>query len=109
MLQRTALEISAAIEAVGGEMNAFTGKGYTCYYARALDEELPLAIDVMTDLSPTRGSKPPMSTEAAPSSKRSRRTTTSRVTRCTTSSSGPSTVTHPLGRLIFGTEETSRR
>ncbi|MFE7874334.1 M16 family metallopeptidase [Micromonospora humida] len=47
--KRTALEISAEIEAVGGETNAFTTKEYTCYYARVLDEDLPLAIDVMCD------------------------------------------------------------
>ncbi|MFC0096090.1 M16 family metallopeptidase [Micromonospora marina] len=48
--KRSALEISAQIEAVGGETNAFTTKEYTCYYARVLDEDLPLAIDVMCDL-----------------------------------------------------------
>ncbi|WBB72224.1 pitrilysin family protein [Micromonospora sp. WMMD1128] len=47
--KRTAMEISAEIEAVGGETNAFTTKEYTCYYARVLDEDLPLAIDVMCD------------------------------------------------------------
>ena len=35
------------IEAVGGETNAFTGKEYTCYYARVLDTDLPLAVDVV--------------------------------------------------------------
>jgi predicted Zn-dependent peptidase len=48
--KRDALQISAEIEAVGGETNAFTTKEYTCYYARVLDEDLPLAIDVMCDL-----------------------------------------------------------
>ena len=48
--RRTALEISAAIDAVGGELNAFTGKEYTCYYARVLDDDLPLAIDVLSDM-----------------------------------------------------------
>ena len=48
--QRTALEISAAMDAVGGELNAFTGKEYTCYYARVLDADLPLAIDVLSDM-----------------------------------------------------------
>lgn len=47
---RTALEISSAIEAVGGEMNAFTGQEYTCFYARVIDTDLPLAVDVVTDL-----------------------------------------------------------
>lgn len=48
--RRSALEISAAIDAVGGEMNAFTAKEYTCYYARVLDDDLPLAIDVVCDM-----------------------------------------------------------
>src|SRR5947199_3390605 len=48
--RRTALEISAALDAVGGELNAFTGKEYTCYYARVLDADLPLAIDVLSDM-----------------------------------------------------------
>ncbi|MFF5226691.1 M16 family metallopeptidase [Dactylosporangium sp. NPDC000521] len=48
--RRSALEISSQIEAVGGETNAFTAKEYTCYYARVLDADLPLAIDVVCDL-----------------------------------------------------------
>ncbi len=48
--RRTALEISSRLDAVGGEMNAFTAKEYTCYYARVLDDDLPLAVDVMSDL-----------------------------------------------------------
>jgi predicted Zn-dependent peptidase len=48
--RRSALDISAEIEAVGGETNAFTTKEYTCFYARVLDADLPLAIDVMCDL-----------------------------------------------------------
>jgi predicted Zn-dependent peptidase len=48
--RRTALDISAEMDAVGGELNAFTAKEYTCYYARVLDEDLPLAIDVLSDM-----------------------------------------------------------
>jgi predicted Zn-dependent peptidase len=48
--RREALEISSLIDAVGGEMNAFTSKEHTCYYARVLDRDLPLAIDVICDL-----------------------------------------------------------
>jgi predicted Zn-dependent peptidase len=48
--KRSALDISATIDAVGGEMNAFTSKEYTCFYARVLDADLPLAIDVISDL-----------------------------------------------------------
>src|SRR6201996_207186 len=48
--RRTALEISAEMDAVGGEMNAFPAKEYTCYYARVLDADLPLAVDVLSDM-----------------------------------------------------------
>ena len=48
--RRTALDISAELDAVGGELNAFTGKEYTCYHARVLDADVPLAIDVICDM-----------------------------------------------------------
>src|SRR5260370_11553742 len=51
--RRTALEISSEMDAVGGEMNAFTAKEYTCYYARVLDADLPLAVDVLSDMVTT--------------------------------------------------------
>ncbi len=48
--RRDALEIAAVMDAVGGEMNAFTTKEYTTYYARVLDTDLPLAVDVVCDM-----------------------------------------------------------
>ena len=48
--KRDALAIAAELEAVGGEINAFTAKEYTCYYARVLDADLPLAVDVICDM-----------------------------------------------------------
>ena len=48
--RRTALEISSAVEQVGGELNAFTAKEYTCYHAHVLDTDLPLAVDVLADM-----------------------------------------------------------
>ena len=48
--RRDAMTISSAIDAVGGEMNAFTSKEYTCFYARVLDTDLPLAVDMVCDL-----------------------------------------------------------
>jgi predicted Zn-dependent peptidase len=48
--RRSALDISSAIDAVGGEMNAFTSKEHTCFYARVLDRDLPLATDVISDV-----------------------------------------------------------
>ena len=48
--RRTAEEISAAVEAVGGELNAYTTKEYTCFYARVLRSDATLAVDVLTDM-----------------------------------------------------------
>ena len=39
-----------ALDAVGGEFNAFTAKEYTCFHARVLDDDLPMAIDVLGDM-----------------------------------------------------------
>lgn len=47
---RTALEIAECIEDVGGQLNAFTGKEATCFYIKALDSHLDLALDVLADM-----------------------------------------------------------
>lgn len=47
---RTAKDIANAFDAVGGDVNAFTGREYTCYYARVLDDDLPMALDVLSDM-----------------------------------------------------------
>ncbi len=48
--ERSALDISIALDAVGGEFNAFTAKEYTCFHARVLDDDVPLAVDVLGDM-----------------------------------------------------------
>jgi predicted Zn-dependent peptidase len=48
--ERSALDISIALDAVGGEFNAFTAKEYTCFHARVIDSDLPLAVDVLGDM-----------------------------------------------------------
>jgi predicted Zn-dependent peptidase len=48
---RDAFQIAWSLEAVGGHLDAFTGREATCYYARALDEHLDLALDVLADLA----------------------------------------------------------
>ncbi len=48
--KRTAKEIAESLDAVGGQINAFTTKEYTCYHAKVLDEHLDLAIDVISDM-----------------------------------------------------------
>jgi len=47
---RTALDIAEAFDGVGGDVNAFTAKEYTCYYARVLDRDLEMAVDHLTDM-----------------------------------------------------------
>ena len=47
---RSAMDISAALDEVGGEFNAYTAREYTCYHARVLDEDLPMALDVLGDM-----------------------------------------------------------
>lgn len=48
--KRTASDIAESLDSVGGQLNAFTTKEYTCYYAKTLDEHVDLAIDVLTDM-----------------------------------------------------------
>jgi len=46
----SAKHIADEMDSVGGYLNAFTDKEYTCYYARALSENLPLVIDILSDM-----------------------------------------------------------
>jgi predicted Zn-dependent peptidase len=48
--RRTARQIAETIDAIGGEMNAFTSKELTCFYARVLDDDLPIAFEVLADM-----------------------------------------------------------
>ncbi|MBX7151353.1 insulinase family protein [bacterium] len=48
--KRNPLQIAKSLENVGGSLNAFTSKEHTCYYANILSEDLPLAVDVISDL-----------------------------------------------------------
>lgn len=47
---RTAEQISSAIESIGGDINAYTAKELTCFYARVLDTHAELAVDVLADM-----------------------------------------------------------
>ena len=49
-MDRTAKQIAEAIEDVGGQINAFTGKEATCFYIKALDTHLELSLDVLSDM-----------------------------------------------------------
>jgi predicted Zn-dependent peptidase len=48
--KRTAAQIAEAFDAVGGVLNAFTGKEYTCYYAKVLGADLKMATELLSDL-----------------------------------------------------------
>ncbi len=47
---RTAKDIADSMDTVGGQINAFTSKEYTCYYTRTLAKHFPLALDVLSDM-----------------------------------------------------------
>jgi predicted Zn-dependent peptidase len=48
--RRSARDIAEAFDAVGGDLNAFSAKEYTCYYCRVLDRDLPMAVEHMGDM-----------------------------------------------------------
>ncbi|PVA05769.1 M16 family metallopeptidase [Thalassorhabdomicrobium marinisediminis] len=48
--RRSALQIAEAIEDVGGYINAYTSREMTAYYARVLENDVPLALDVIADI-----------------------------------------------------------
>ena len=48
--KRTARQIAEEMDAVGGQLNAFTGRDCTCFYAKVIDENLELAVDILADL-----------------------------------------------------------
>ena len=48
--RRTAYDIAKEIDAIGGTLNAFTGKEYTCLYARVLKKDIDIALDIISDM-----------------------------------------------------------
>ncbi|MEK3882190.1 pitrilysin family protein [Paenibacillus sp. PL2-23] len=48
--KRTAKDIADLFDGIGGNVNAFTSKEYTCYFAKVLDEHLPMAVDALSDM-----------------------------------------------------------
>jgi predicted Zn-dependent peptidase len=47
---RSAKEIAESFDSIGGQVNAFTSKEYTCYYAKVLDTHAQFALDVLADM-----------------------------------------------------------
>src|SRR5437016_6540268 len=55
---RSAEDIAQAIDSIGGQLDAFTAKEYASYYIKVLDEDLPLAIDILSDIVRNPAFKP---------------------------------------------------
>ncbi|MDR1262431.1 MAG: insulinase family protein [Oscillospiraceae bacterium] len=49
--KRSARDIAEAMDAIGGQINAFTSKECTCYYAKVMDEHVSTALDVISDMA----------------------------------------------------------
>src|SRR3954463_1928018 len=47
---RTAEDIAQAIDSIGGQLDAFPAKGDASYYIKVLDEALPLAVELLSDI-----------------------------------------------------------
>ena len=102
------MQIAEEIDAVGGELNAFTAKEHTCYYAHVLDTDLPLAMDLRVPTWSFDATAAPSGTwrsSAAWSSRRSPCATTTPRT-CSHDAFVEALLgDHPLGRPVLGTEE----
>ncbi len=104
---RSAREIALEMDSVGGHMDAFTSKEHTCFYAKVLDEHLPVAVDLLADIV-QRPRFDPQDLE------RERQVIVEEIRMVRDSPeeliydlfSGHSYGSHPLGRPIQGTEQT---
>ena len=108
--KRSTTEIAQVIDILGGEVDAFTGKEYTSFYAHVLDEQVGTALDLLTDIVVS-----PRFTENDLESERSvileeikmvEDTPDDLVHEIFVTAFWPR---HPLGRPILGTEETVNR
>ena len=48
--RRTARQIAEEMDSIGGQLDAFTGREYTCFYAKIMDKHLPTALDILSDI-----------------------------------------------------------
>jgi predicted Zn-dependent peptidase len=107
--RRTAKDIAIAMDSLGGEMNAFTSQEMTTFYAKVVDEHLPVAIDILADI--LLGAKfDPLEMEKErkvilEEIKGAEDTPDDYIHELYTSSVWPD---NPLGRPILGTRETIR-
>ena len=106
--RRTARQIAEEIEAVGGDLNAATSFETTAYYASVLKADMPLAVDVLSDIlaeSDLR-CRPSSSASRTSSCRRSARPRTRPTIWCSTICSRRRFPNQPIGRSILGTPET---
>lgn len=105
--QRTTAEIAQVIDILGGDVDAFTGKEYTSFYAHVLDEQVPTALDLLTEIvTSPRFSDDDVEMERGvilEEIKMVEDTPDDLVHEIFVTAFWPD---HPLGRPILGTEET---
>ena len=108
--KRSTAEIAQAIDILGGDVDAFTGKEYTSFYAHVLDEQVPVGLDLLTEiLTAPRFSEDDVEMERGvilEEIKMVEDTPDDLVHEIFVTSFWPD---HPLGRPILGTEETIKR
>jgi len=108
--RRNTAEIAQVIDILGGEVDAFTGKEYTSFYAHVLDEQVPTALDLLTDIiTSPRFTNEDVEMERGVILEEIRMvedTPDDLVQELFVTSFWPN---HPLGRPILGTEETIER
>src|ERR1044071_210440 len=108
--KRTTAEIAQVIDILGGDVDAFTGKEYTSFYAHVLDEQVPTALDLLTEiLREPRFNADDVEMERGvilEEIKMVEDTPDDLVHEIFVTAFWPD---HPLGRPILGTEETVNR
>ncbi len=108
--RRTTADIAKVIDILGGDVDAFTGKEYTSFYAHVLDEQVPTALDLLTDLvTAPRFTSDDVEMERGVILEEIRMvedTPDDLVHEIFVTAFWPD---HPLGRPILGTEETIAR
>jgi predicted Zn-dependent peptidase len=108
--KRSTAEIAQVIDILGGDVDAFTGKEYTSFYAHVLDEQVPTALDLLTEiLTAPRFSDDDVEMERGvilEEIKMVEDTPDDLVHEIFVTAFWPD---HPLGRPILGTEETITR
>jgi predicted Zn-dependent peptidase len=107
---RSTAEIAQVIDILGGDVDAFTGKEYTSFYAHVLDEQMPIALELLTDIvTSPRFESADVEMERGvilEEIKMVEDTPDDLVHEIFVTSFWPD---HPLGRPILGTEETIRQ